>query len=143
MTAQRLDFAKALKDAKSELVIVQEELGDCIAQQEELEKRLAALRTVITGFSNALGEQFEEADEIGLTDAVRQAIKTYDKPLEPTDVRTRLQQLGFNTKKYGNFMASVHTVLNRLVKSGEIKTQVLPGNKAAYVWAAPAVEVKK
>jgi hypothetical protein len=138
MTEQRLDFRKALKAAKDEFLVVQEELGDCLAKQEEFEKRLAALRQVINGFSGALGEQFEETDEIGMTDAVRQALKSYDKPLEPLDVRTRLQQLGFNTNKYGNFMASVHTVLSRLTKRGEVKQVVVqPGNKAAYVWVIP------
>jgi hypothetical protein len=132
---ERLDFKQALKAAKTELVVVQEELGECLARQEELEKQLAALRLVISGFSSGLGEQFEEADEIGLTDAVRQAFSTHSTALEPTAVRTRLQQLGFNTKKYGNFMASVHTVINRLAQRGEIKQQqIQPGNKVGYIW---------
>jgi hypothetical protein len=32
-------------------------------------------------------------------------------------------------------MASLHTVINRLAKGGEIKPQnIQPGNKPAYVW---------
>jgi hypothetical protein len=132
---QRLDFAESLKAAKVELGELQAELGECLAQQEELEKKIAAVRQMIFGFSNALGETFEEADEIGLTEAVRQAFKTQTEPLEPIAVRTRLQQLGFNTKRFGNLMASIHTVINRLVGQGQIRPQNLqPGNKPAYVW---------
>jgi hypothetical protein len=139
MVEQRIDFKKSLNDAKGELRALQAELGECLAQQEEIERKLLAVRQMIVSFSNVLGEQFEEADELGLTDAVRQAFKTQTAPLEPTAVRTRLQQLGFNTNKYGNFMASVHTVINRLVKSGEIKQQILqPGNKVAYMYLVTA-----
>ena len=135
---ERLDFRQSLKAAKAELIALQQELGNCLAEQEELERKIAAVRQMIFGFSNALHEQFEEADELGLTDAVRQAFKTSKVPLEPTAVRTRLQELGFNISKYGNFMASIHTVIGRLVTSREIKQQnAQPGNKVAYVWAQP------
>src|SRR5258706_5730468 len=142
MAEQRLDFKQSLNAAKAELRALQAEIGECLSRQEELEKKLAAIRQMINAFSNALGEQFEEADELGLTDAVRQAIKTHNGPLEPIAVRDRLQQLGFNTNKYGNFMASVHTVIARLLKQGEVKQQVIqPGNKAAYVWVPQPVSV--
>jgi hypothetical protein len=134
---QRLDFDQSLKAAKAELVVLQEELGECLATQEQLEKRIVAVRVMIGGLSNALNQTFDEADELGLTDAVRQAFKTNSTPLEPTALRTRLQQLGFNTKKYGNFMASLHTIISRLAQSGEIKQQQIPGNKIGYVWAKP------
>jgi chromosome segregation ATPase len=132
---ERLDFRQSLKAAKAELAALQQELGDCLGQQEELERKIAAVRQMIFGFSNALHEQFEEADELGLTDAVRQAFKTSKGPLEPTAVRTRLQELGFNISKYGNLMASIHTVISRLVHQQQLKQQqIQPGNKVGYVW---------
>jgi hypothetical protein len=132
---QRLDFAESLKSAKAELAALQEELGECLAQQEGLEKKIVAIRQMIFGFSSALGQQFEEADELGFTDAMRQTFKTANGPLEPTDVRTRLENIGYNTKKFGNLMASIHTVISRLVRSKEIEPKTIqPGNKTAYVW---------
>ena len=143
MVEQRIDFRKSLTEAKDELRALQAELGDCLAQQEGLERKILAVRQMIVGFSNVLGEQFDEVDELGLTDAVRQAFKTQTAPLEPTAVRTRLQELGFNTNRYGNFMASVHTVIQRLLKSHEIKQQVIqPGNKVAYVWCGVSPQAK-
>jgi hypothetical protein len=135
MTAQRLDFKDSLKVAKAELFTLQEELGILLEQQEAVEKKIVAVRQMIVAFSNVTGELFEEADEMGMTEAIRQAFKANKGPLEPTAVRTRVQELGFDTKKYGNFMASVHTVINRLVQQGELKQQLVqPGNRNAYVW---------
>ena len=109
-------------------------MGECLERQEELEIKIIAVRQMINGFANVAGEVFDEADELGLTDAIRQAIKTNMAPLEPTDIRTKLQQLGFKTAKYGNFMSSVHTVIGRLLKNGEIKQQNIPPNRPAYIW---------
>src|SRR5437773_8436739 len=135
----RIDFRAALEQAKNELAILQQELGDNLKVQDMLEKKIAALRQMITAFSDTLGEQFVEEDVLGLTDAIRQAFKTSGKPMAPTDVKKRLEQLGYNTSKYGNMMASVHSILNRLVKQGDIKQQGTFGNgKPAYMWVKPS-----
>ena len=59
---------------------------------------------------------------MGLTDAIRQAFKTAPNvQMGATGVRSRLKQIGFDITVYGNLLASIHTVLGRLEKSGEIK----------------------
>jgi hypothetical protein len=45
---------------------LQKDLGDCLKQQDQLEKKLTAVRQMIYGFSNALGEEFDEADSLGV-----------------------------------------------------------------------------
>jgi hypothetical protein len=130
----RIDFKETLKNAKAELAELQHEMGLCLQRQEELEKKIAAIRQMIMGFSAALGEQFVEEDSLGLTDAIRQAFKTHEAPLTPTDVRGRLEALGYDTSKYGNMMASVHTIINRLVTQGQIRQNGTIAGKPAYQW---------
>jgi hypothetical protein len=138
----RMDFKESLKAAKAELAALQHELGGCLKHQEELEKKIAAVRQMITGFSDALGEQFVEEDSLGLTDAIRQAFRTSGSPMTPTDVKGRLETLGYDTSKYGNMMASVHSVINRLVKQGQIRGVGALGGKPAYQWSGPSPSVE-
>jgi len=85
------DFRQSLENAKAELSALQQQLGEAIAVQEELEKKIVAMRQMIVALSNVLSEQVEEPNDIGMTDAVRHAIKTHNGPLEPTAVRNRRQ----------------------------------------------------
>jgi hypothetical protein len=129
-----MNFKESLDNAKAELVELQQELGYCLKNQEGLEKKIAAVRQMIAGFSDALGEKFVEEDSLGLTDAIRQAFKTSDASLTPTDLRGRLESLGYDTSKYGNLMASVHTVINRLLHQEQIQPNGTIGGKPAYQW---------
>jgi hypothetical protein len=133
------EYRETLEKAKADLIENQHSLGQLLSKAEEAEKRVGNLREIVAGLSKLLGEDFVEEDALGLTDAIRQAFKTnLGQPLEPTGVRARLQQMGYDISKYGNFMASVHTVINRLVRGKEIKP-AMPAvpNKPAYVWAEP------
>jgi chromosome segregation ATPase len=127
------DFKDTLDKAKKELISNQQRLGRILQEQEELENRNTKLREVVNTLSRLLGEQFVEEDAIGLTDAIRQAFKTSSTPLQPTEIRDRLKSIGLDITKYGNVMASVHSVINRLLSRREIQ-QVAVGGKPAYQW---------
>src|ERR1035438_9545202 len=105
------EFKVTLEKAKAELIANQHRLGKILQEQEDIEKRNANLREVIAVMSRLLGEQFIEEDALGLTDAIRQAFKGSSTPLQPTDVRSRLQLIGYDISKYGNVMASIHSVI--------------------------------
>jgi len=128
-----MDFKQSLELAKGELKHLQQELGECMKKQAELEKKIAAVRQMIVGFSDALGEKFIEEDTLGLTDAIRQAFKTAGRRLAPTEVKDRLESIGYDTSKYGNMMASVHSVINRLVQQKQLQ-QINVGGKPGYEW---------
>ncbi len=115
------DFRGTLEKAKAELISNSQRLGAILQEQEEVgESRNVKLREVIATLSRLLGDQFIEEDAIGLTDAIRQAFRGSGAPLQPTDVRNRLKQIGYDITKYGNLMASIHSVLNQLQGRGEI-----------------------
>src|SRR5258707_4099095 len=58
---------------------------------------------------------------LGLTDACRLIVRGAGVPLAPTDVRQRLQTIGFDLSKYANDLAAIHTILKRLNESGELR----------------------
>jgi len=129
----RMDFKKSLESAKIELSHLQHELGECLKKQAHLEKKIVAVRQMIVGFSDALGEKFIEEDSLGLTDAIRQAYKTAGSKLAPTEVKDRLESIGYDTSKYGNMMASVHSIINRLVTQGQLRP-ISMGGKQYHEW---------
>jgi len=132
------DYKAVLEQAKTDLVKTQNQLGECLKQQELLEKTITGLRATIAALSRMLDEEFIEEDAIGLTDAIREAFKSVGQGgnLTPTEVRSRLEMLGYDTRKYGNVMASVHTIINRLTSRGEIRQIGTRGdnNKPTYQW---------
>lgn len=132
--APRIDFEQTLRAAKDELAALQMEMGQCLSRQEGLDKKIAAVRAMIIGFSSALGKEFDEADSLGLTEAVTKAFATSSNRLVATDVKDRMKDLGFDVNKYGNMMAAIHTVIGRLANQGKIKQNGNINGKPAYEW---------
>ena len=76
-----------------------------------------------------------------LADACR-AVLREGKPLTPLEVRKGIVALGYNLTKHKNPQASIHSVLKRLVESGDLKHVTASVtdddgttiDKAAYKW---------
>jgi hypothetical protein len=139
-----MDYKVVLEDAKKELIKAQAEFGECLKQQALIEARIIALRQTIVAFSKLLHEEFNEEDTLGLTDAIRRAFTTgYGTSLTALEVRGALESLGYDISRYGNFMASVHSVLNRLVSQKWIQQIETRDGKPAFAVAPAPVEVPK
>jgi hypothetical protein len=64
--------------------------------------------------------------ELGFTDAVRKVFEnTKDHLHHPVSVRDELKKMGFPLAKYKNPLASIHTILKRLVDQGELDRLLL------------------
>ena len=61
------------------------------------------------------------------------ALKTYGNALNAQQVKNRLEQLGYKTDS-PNLLASVHTILKRLVLRGELDDNYTMESKPAYRW---------
>lgn len=136
----KTDYKAVLEQAKKDLISAQGELGECLKAQEAIEANIFGLRQTIVALSKMLGEEFVEEDSLGLTDAVRQAFKAKNgQNLTPVEVRGIMEGMGYDISRYGNFMASVHAVINRLAARGEIRQAGTKGggDKPAYTWALP------
>jgi hypothetical protein len=135
-----------------------QELTDVMAERERLDealdavdKRIAILRRGAYGLGSlcgkgyyALSAEFPDLfpetsinSDTGLTDAVREVLKadreTYFSAIR---VRDSLKDKGYEISKYKNALASIHTVLRRLLSQGEVKEATHEG-RAMYRWIKP------
>ena len=121
------DYRRALATAIREY----ETLGQ---QRQDIDKRLAEIMQTIGTLSRLCG--LVPTVPIGLTDACRLVVRGSGVPVTPTDVRQRLQSIGFDLSKYSNDLAAIHTILKRLNESGELR--FIPrgpdAGKHAYIW---------
>jgi hypothetical protein len=108
----RTDFAATLKRTRKELERLRRDRAALDAQIEKLEQIEVALRGV--------AEPRRAADLSSLTDVVRTALRSAELPVTPTQLRDEVLALGFDKRRYTQFLASLHVVLKRLVANGEV-----------------------
>ena len=135
------------REYKSELERERVLLAELFRQREELATRIVKQQTRVAALA-ALSEESEEVDEMlemdlgGLTNACRTAFRAAgNRGLMPTEVRGALEQLRFPTREYKNILSSIHTVVRRLERSGEVRKAIHDirdeQDKSVYQWAGP------
>jgi hypothetical protein len=135
---EKIEYSVVLGQAKNDLLDLQGQLGECLRKQEFIEARIQGLRQTVAALSKLLGQEFVEEDALGLTDAIRDAFRAkVGSSMTAVEVRSVLESLGYDISKYGNFMASVHTVIKRLIAKGEIREVGTRGD-GKPVYSAPA-----
>jgi hypothetical protein len=122
---------------------IQAEIESLEIQQEDIERRLARLRQALLGLaplgqelpSDALGSQltaiYAGLEAMSITDATRQIFQAASAPLTPIEIKQQLINMGKDLSDQKNVMASIHSLLKRLVKSDEIETK---DNGLTYQW---------
>jgi hypothetical protein len=122
-------------DYKAILTTVLKDLADAIYQREVLSGKMLEVNAQIETlretaysvsqlcdadpakeFPNLFGD---ESPDPGFTDAVRGLFQP-GNGYTPVEVRSALRRKGFKIDEYKNPLASIHTILKRLVKSGEL-----------------------
>jgi len=126
------DYRRALDAAAREY----EALGD---KRREIDQRLAELAQSIATLSKLLG--LTPTVPLGLTDAVRLVVRGAGVPMTPIEVRDRLTGIGFDTSKYVNDLAAVHTILKRLNQAGELRFIPRAPGRHQYTWNRPTTPV--
>ena len=104
-------------------------------QRVEIDGRIAQLLQTMGNLSRLCN--LEPTVKMGLTDACRMILKAAGYPLTAAEVRTRLEAIGFDVSRYSNPLASIHIVLKRLGRSGNVKVTSGLHDKRAYVWRPP------
>jgi hypothetical protein len=133
------DYKKVFQDLKDELEALLE-------QQEKTEKRIMQVKQSIV----AIAPLAEEDDfvkqmaavittQMGITDSCRETLKTAGRPLTPIQVREELKKSGMDIKGYTNILASIHSVLKRLLESGEAKSGTNAEGDTTYEWKRATV----
>jgi hypothetical protein len=108
-----------------------EALGE---ERRSIDTRLAQLAQTIGTLSRLVGHV--PSVPMGITDAIRLVTRA-GVPMTPTDVRDRLQGIGFDLTGYASELSAIHTVLKRLNESGELRIVPQPNGKDAYLWQRP------
>lgn len=133
-------YESALYEAKKELADAIGELGEAQARTQELEQRIGDLRQSISVLAKLCGQEDVDVEtSLGLTDAIRMAFsRVGNTPVTVEEMRVQLESVGFNTRRYGNLLASIHTVFSRLQRQGEIKAagQKQVGNQTKAIFVA-------
>jgi hypothetical protein len=117
-------------EGETALSEARQQLADLFKQQEALSLAISKQQRRVAALA-ALVDESEETDHVldlnlgGLTDAIRSVLRDGGRGLSPKEIRTRLIQQYFPVSEYKNFMASLHSVLARLVKAHELKTIIV------------------
>jgi hypothetical protein len=134
-----------------------EELRQLIKQRAEIMKRIGTVKQTIVGLANLFGDDVlsDELLELvdrktngrqpGFTKACRMVLMESTKPLGAREVCEQIQQrVPPVLLRHKDPLASVTTVLNRLVDYGEARSVVKENGRRAWQWVAdPATSLAR
>lgn len=112
--SQRATYVKAMKTAERELIAL-------IRQQEDIERKIAQTRQTVLTLRMKVHPNTRGYGHVSktLTDAARTALFASRKPLDPIEIFDAVRAMGFVIKAK-NQLASVHSVIRRLVQQGHV-----------------------
>jgi hypothetical protein len=126
-----------------------QELRQLLQQRADVMRRIGTIKQTIVGLANLFGEEVlnDELLELvdrknsgrqpGFTKACRMILMEANRPLSARDVCDRLQQKASPIlARHKDPIASVTTVLNRLVAYGEAQAVALGNGRRAWQWVA-------
>ena len=126
-----------------------EELKQLLQQRAEIMRRIGTVKQTITGLANLFGDGVlnEELLELvdrksngrqpGFTKACRMILMESGRAMSARDICEYFQHnLPETLARHKDPMASVTTVLNRLVEYGEAQAVVLNNGRRAWRWVA-------
>src|SRR5579864_1410822 len=126
-----------------------QELLALLQQRADLMKRIGTVKQTIVGLANLFGDDVlnEELLELvdrktngrqpGFTKACRMVLMEADRPLGAREVCELIQQkIPPLLSRHKDPLASVTTVLNRLVEYGEARTIVKENGRRAWQWVS-------
>jgi hypothetical protein len=130
------DYRRDLQARKRELVFL-------LNERKKIDEHIARLQPLIShleGLCHELGNRAARETAVkvamtaGLTDAVRVTLKEAFGPLTPLELKEWMGSKGFDFSHYSLPLSSLHVVLQRLVKSGEVRVVPWKSGKKAYQW---------
>jgi len=127
----------------------QEELRGLLQQRADLMRRIGTVKQTISGLANLFGDEILSAElqemvdrkppgrSPGFTHACRKVLMDAQRPLTVREVCTWMQdRMPSVLERHKDPLASLTTVLNRLVEYGEAQSTVNERGRRAWVWSA-------
>lgn len=133
------------QDYKKAHQAVQQEMAEIEEQRRLLDQRYARLKQTSFGLETLMEDETASRSNVmvttlpvvGLTDACRHALKVAQSPRTAAEVRDWLEGSGYDLSDQENALASIHTILKRLVTSGEAEAGTNSAGKVSYSWKGP------
>ncbi len=133
-----------------------DELRQLMQQRADIMKRIGTVKQTISGLANLFGDSVlnEELLELidrkgngrqpGFTKACRMILMEAGRALSAREICDHFQQkMPAMLERHKDPMASVTTVLNRLVEYGEAEAVLTNAGRRAWVWVAEPVGTPK
>ena len=119
-------FTKALFDAFNELEELKAQEKKIFVRKAQLKKSVDALYPLV------FPESQTEISALTLADAIRLVFKSAARPLSAVEVRSKLDDIGFDLEQFENALASIHTAMSRMIDSEELVKVPDEGKKKAF-----------
>jgi hypothetical protein len=142
---------RALDDHVKEIIRqTEQQLRQLMAERKAVAKRIRMVKQTITGLANIFDDAVTDSASLeligryrhsrprGITRACRQVLHDARKPLNSRDICDELQRRApalLATDK--DSMATINTILGRLVEYGEVTLVRLDRGQRTWVWSAP------
>ena len=109
---------------------------------------MARLQSLITQLQDLCAEQdqkrfWNSIDRVvkadlkgGITETIRVLLKEKALPMTAIELKAGIEARKYDLARFKNPLAVIHTVLNRLVKSGDVKVIPQQYGKKAYQWVS-------
>jgi hypothetical protein len=110
------EYKKAFEQARADLESLVEEREAIDKKIAQVKQALVALAPMVEEKQSSLIDLIQQqAATLGITDAIREVLRSAKTPLTPIEVRDRLVSMKPDVKTQANLMASIHSVLKRLI----------------------------
>jgi len=126
-----------------------QDLARYLVKRQKIDHKVARLQTVIRDLENLCAELDQKGFEkrvdrvikadlnVGITESARVILKDKFFPMTASELKESIEARKHNLSTYSNPLAVIHTVLKRLVQSGEVRMVPQAKGKKAYQWVSP------
>lgn len=118
-------FKNDLENAKSRLAALESRRDKLEDDLEKVESDIEQMRRDIRALAQLAGESEDLA--LGLSAACKEIFSRTDLPLSQTEVKTRLEEMGFPIGEHKHAIASISTTLRRLADAGYLHRVPMDG----------------
>jgi hypothetical protein len=139
----KIDYHRTLYETK-------QDLARHLVKRQKLDQKIARLHALVTNLQNLCAKTDQESFEkrvdrvikkdlkAGITQSARVILQETFFPMTPGDLLKSIEARKYNLARYANPLAVIHTLLKRLVQSGEVRLVLQPDGKKAYQWVTTA-----
>ena len=139
-----------IKNYHRMLYEAKQDLARHLVQRQKLDEKIARRHAVVSELQNLCAERDKrsfdrrvdrviKADlKVGITEAVRVILQENFFPMTAIDLKKNIESRKLNIQRYANPLAVIHTVLKRLVQSGDVRVVAPINGLKAYQWISSA-----